>query len=168
MLEFALDKYKPVFTSYTPSFHNHHQYHPNPSEHGPFRPLGKLEYAQFLSKLTVKPGDFLVYPSASKCTDGKYSEWAIYYLVGIQEIHHQITNWGTLRSGPHILEVCNFLMNDASKLSSTWYAASNLYRAIPEEEVSPKFLEAVNAKFRADKVQQSATSTALTLVETKI
>jgi hypothetical protein len=171
MQSFEIEKYKPVYHGHVPLNHTphrvHQQHHPGAhmGEWGPFQPLGKLEYASFLSKLKLKVGDFLV---SNSINGTSFSEWQVYYLCGIQEIHHQITNWGTKHSGPHILEIVSYMPGSETKLGRSYYGGTNLYKKVPEEQVAKIFREAVYAIFRDHQAPTSVEADTLQLIETKI
>jgi len=92
MITHTILKYKPpVYVQPTRT------YLPQQQPPGYLNPqMGKLEYAQFLKGLKVKAGDWIVHETAK----APYTIWQVYKCIYIEEIHHNVKNWGSHSSGP--------------------------------------------------------------------
>ncbi len=94
MLTQTIIKYKPPAV-YTPPV-NQRTYFPQQHQPGMVKVMDKLEYAQFLASLKIKAGDWIVYHASAK----PYTVWQVYLCTYIEEIHHNVKNWGSVGSGP--------------------------------------------------------------------
>lgn len=106
MIKQSIEKYKDEYSYGRRVYHGNSPYQQQqqvtrpphiPVNVSPFAKMEKLAYANYISKLTLKKGDLVCMKTALK----PLTDWNIYELTDIQEIHYLCDN-----GGPNIGPMC--------------------------------------------------------------
>ncbi len=101
--------------------------------------MGKIEYAQYLATIPLKPGDIVV--SKFVIDSPKIMVWQCEELVDIIEIHHQVNTWMSIDNGGPLCLV--FRGRDGAL--QKYKGGGSMWLKCPEEKI-PEEWKAIRAR----------------------
>jgi len=130
-----------------PALFNHNN---NDDQWRPLPGMNKLEYANFLKTIPFKKGDIVVHDDANP--NLPYNNYQLFVVHEIIEVHHQVNDWGTKRTGPRCVWMSAPIRGNSIAMKQPWLSTT-LYKPVPYENLPDDWKAYVDA--RTESVQQT-------------